>query len=168
MLLPLTLLTLALLPAQPADPTLPPANAQVRYTAIGHGVQIYRCTASQPASQPITFAWQFQGPEATLYDTTTGAEIGSHSAGPTWTWKDSSAVVGKLLQSKPSPDPAAIPWLLLEAHSTGEPGALSDIKFVRRSDTQAGQAPTTGCGAQHYDNVIRVPYQATYTFYTAQ
>jgi hypothetical protein len=165
MLLPLTLLT-ALLAPQTSDPTAPPPSAQVSLTVIGHGVQIYRCTA-QAAAQPITFAWILQEPEATLYDPATGAETGKHTAGPKWTWKDESAIVGKVLQKAPSPDPNAIPWLLLEAHSTGEPGALSNVKFVRRSNTQAGQAPTSGCDAAHVDNLIRVPYQATYTFYTA-
>ena len=158
------LFALILLPQTPTpDPTLPPPNAHVSYTVLGHGVQIYRCT-----SQSSGFQWIFQEPEATLFDTTTHQPVGTHTAGPTWTWHDQSAIVGKPLQKQPSPDPASIPWLLLEAHSTGEPGALSNIKFVRRSNTQAGAAPATGCDAQHQDNLIRVPYEATYTFYTAQ
>jgi len=161
MFLPITLLTLAFLPQTP-DATVPPPSAQVRLTVIGHGVQIYKCTA-----QAASFQWVFQEPEATLYDAATGAEVGKHSAGPTWTWKDDSAVVGKVLQKSAGPDPNAIPWLLLEAHSTGEAGVLSDIKFVRRSETQAGQAPATGCDAAHVDNLLRIPYQAKYTFYAA-
>jgi hypothetical protein len=139
-----------------------PANAHPEYTVVGHGVQIYKCTTKDAALQ-----WVFQEPEATLFDTLSKQPVGVHTAGPTWTWNDKSAVVGKLLQSKPSPDPNSIPWLLLEAHSTGEPGALSKIKFVRRSDTQAGTAPTAGCDAQHQDSTARVPYEATYTFYSA-
>jgi len=155
------------LPVQPADPTLPPPTAQLRYTAIGRGVQIYRCTA-QTTTQPITFQWVFKEPEATLIDPTTGQQLGKHTAGPTWAWKDGSALVGKVLQKSSAPDAAAIPWLLLEAHSTGGPGVLSGITLIRRSETQAGISPTTGCDAQHQDNLIRVPYRATYTFYTAQ
>jgi hypothetical protein len=168
MLLPLTILTLAFL--QTPDNTLPPTPAQIRYTTIGNGVQIYRCTAT-PAVAPATtatFTWAFQSPEASIIDPTTGKELGSHSAGPTWTWTDGSAVTGKLLQKHPAADPADIPWLLLETHSTGQPGALSGIAFVRRSNTQAGQSPATGCDAAHLETVIRVPYQATYTFYTAR
>lgn len=160
MLLPLMLFFLARVP-QSADPTLPPPAAIARYTVVGHGVQIYRCTA-----QANVFQWTFQEPEATLYDQT-GAETGKHSAGPAWTWKDGSALVGKVLQKSASPDSANnIPWLLLEAHSTGNPGALSNITLIRRSNTQAGQAPATGCDAQHQNSLVRVPYQATYTFYT--
>jgi len=165
-MLPLTAIIALSFFFQTPDATTP-ANAHAEYTVVGHGVQIYKCTTQTQAAPP-TFKWVFQSPEATLFDTTSKQPVGVHSAGPTWTWNDKSAVVGKLLQSQPSPNPDSIPWLLLEAHSTGEPGALSSIKFVRRSNTQAGAAPATGCDAQHQDNIIRVPYEATYTFYSAQ
>jgi hypothetical protein len=163
-----TLALLALLASpQTPDATLPPAAAHVRYTLIGHGVQIYQCTASSDAAD-AAFQWTLQGPEALLYDPVAKQQVGTHTAGPTWTWNDGSAITGKVLQKQPSADPAAIPWLLLEAHTSGDKtGALTGIVFVRRSDTQAGAAPATGCDAQHRDNVLRVPYQATYTFYTA-
>jgi hypothetical protein len=137
-------------------------SAHAEYTVRGRGVQIYKCTAKDNA-----FNWTFQQPEATLFDAASKQLVGLHTGGPTWTWTDSSAIVGKLLRSKPSPDPANIPWLLLETHSAGETGALSNIKFVRRSDTQGGVAPTTGCDAEHQDNAVRVTYEATYTFYSA-
>jgi hypothetical protein len=142
--------------------TLPPVTAQPAYTVVGHGVQIYKCTVKDSMLQ-----WVFQAPEADLFDSITHQPVGTHTAGPTWTWADHSAVTGTLIASQPSPNPDSIPWLLLEAHSTGTPGALANIKFVRRSDTQAGAAPSTGCDAQHQDNVLRVPYEAVYTFYTA-
>jgi hypothetical protein len=160
MFLPVTLFFLALA-HQSADPTLPPPAAIAHYTVVGRGVQIYRCTA-----QANVFQWTFEEPEAILYDQT-GAETGKHSAGPTWTWKDGSALVGKVLQKSPASDSANnIPWLLLEAHSTGGPGALSNITLIRRSNSQGGQPPATGCDAQHQNSLVRVPYQATYTFYT--
>lgn len=165
MLPPSILFLLSFVLLQPLRDITIPTNAHVEYTVIGRGVQIYKCTVA--SATPGTLTWVFQEPEATLVDTLSKQTVGAHSAGPTWTWNDRSAVVGKQLQSIPSPDPASIPWLLLEAHSTGEPGALSNIKFVRRSDTQAGAAPATGCDAQHQDNIIRVPYEATYTFYSA-
>jgi len=145
-----------------ADPTVPPATAHAVFTVDGVGVQIYRCTP-QPGG---TFTWAFEAPEAKLLDRNTHEQIGSHSAGPTWTWTDGSAITGKLLQSKPSGDPAVIPWLLLETHPTGEiKGALSGITFVRRSETQAGGAPSYGCDAERANTLIRVPYGAIYTFY---
>jgi len=128
--------------AAPADPTLPPPTAHIEFTVIGHGVQIYKCEQINPA--PVTFQWVFQEPHADLF------------------------VTGKPLKSQPSPDRANIPWLLLETHSTGGPGTLANIKYVRRSETKAGAAPDNGCDDKHLDNIIRVPYEATYTFYSAQ
>ena len=157
-----TFLLTLLAPLQAQDVTQPPPNAQLRYTTEGVGVQIYHCTA-----QSGSFQWVFDQPEATLFDPTTKQEVGTHGAGPTWTWKDGSSITGKVLQKQASTDPLAIPWLLLETKASGEAsGALTGIVFVRRSNTQAGMAPATGCDAQHQDNILRVPYEATYTFYT--
>ena len=163
MFLSTAMLALALLPQAP-DTTLPPSNAHVSLTAQGYGFQIYRCTP-RPGG---TFQWVFETPEATLLDPTTHQVVGKHSAGPVWSWNDGSAIAGQVLQTQPSTDPANIPWLLLEAHSTGGPGALAGIAYVRRSDTQAGAAPAYGCDAARAGNTLRVPYKATYTFYTAK
>ena len=160
----LALLALIVSP-QNADPTLPPANAHVKTTTVGLGVQVYRCTAS--ADAPANFKWTYLAPEATLFDPTTHQPVGTHSTGPTWTWNDGSAIEGKVVQTRPSDIAGSVPWLLLETHSTGAvSGELVGVTFVRRSDTQAGAAPSNGCDAAHQDNMLRVPYQATYTFYT--
>jgi hypothetical protein len=161
MLLPLILFA-GLYPPQTTDVTLPPANAHVRYMALGRGVQIYKCLAASDG-----FGWVYQAPEADLIDAKTHEPVATHGAGPTWTWKDGSSIIGKVVQKRVSDDPANIPWLLLETHSSGSAvGALSQIRLVRRSETQAGVAPATGCDAQHRDEVLRVPYAATYTFYS--
>ena len=163
MILPLALLVLAALPQTP-DSTLPPPSAHVRFTVDGHGVQTYNCSAVNDG-----FKWVFVEPAAGLFDPSTHQQVGAHSAGPTWTWNDGSAITGKVLQTTPSPDPANIPWLLLETHPSGTvKGELTGITFVRRSNTQAGKAPAAGCDAQHVNVVLRVPYQATYTFYSAE
>jgi hypothetical protein len=156
---------LALIAPQSPDPTLPPSSAHVKATAVGLGVQIYRCTA--PADAPSNFQWNFEAPEATLFDPSTHQPVGAHGAGPKWTWKDGSEITGKVLQKRPSETAGNVPWLLLETHSTGvASGELTGVTLVRRSDTQAGAAPATGCDAAHQNIVLRVPYQATYTFYT--
>jgi hypothetical protein len=160
----LALLAFIVSPQTP-DPTLPPAKAHVKTTAVGLGVQVYRCTA--PVDAPANFKWTYLAPEATLFDPTTHQPVGTHSAGPTWTWNDGSAIEGKVVQTRPSDVAGSVPWLLLETHSTGAAsGELAGVTLVRRSDTQAGAAPSTGCDAAHQDNMLRVPYQATYTFYT--
>jgi len=162
-----SLLALALLLVPQAgspttDRTLPPdPAAKPIVTVQGKGVQIYRCEA-----KPDGAAWVFVAPEATIYQ---GAEtVGSHGAGPIWRWKDGSNVAGKVLVSQPAPATKAIPWLLL----TGTPspgnsveGVLAHVSYVRRSDTQGGNAPEEGCDSQHIGAVVRVNYSATYTFY---
>lgn len=156
-----TLILLALL-AQSPDSTQPPAAAHIAYTVEGRGSQIYRCT-----QQGSAYAWVFQSPEATLYEATTHRQTGTHSAGPTWTWNDGSSITGQVLQKSSSSDPDSVPWLLLAATPAGTTtGVLTPIKLVRRSDTHGGNAPATGCDASHGDAVLRVPYTATYTFYT--
>ena len=141
------------------DVTLPPAGAKARYTVSGEGVQIYLCTT--------TGKWALQEPQAKLVDPKTEQPVGTHSKGPIWTWSDGSILLGDVLQQKPSPD--SIPWLLLSVTSTGKKGALSDIAYVRRSDTQGGIVPSSVlCGSNNTDETLRVPYAATYTFYTAK
>jgi hypothetical protein len=162
MLLSIALLVLSGLPKTP-DPTLPPANAHVNATAVGLGVQVYQCLAAQDGA----FQWTFQEPQATLFDPSTHQPVGTHAAGPTWTWSDGSSVTGKVLQKKASDVAGSVPWLLVQVHAAGAAsGKLTGVTLVRRSDTQAGGAPATGCDATHQNIVIRVPYQATYTFYT--
>ncbi len=148
---------------QTPDATLPPASAHLAVTAEGLGVQIYHCMPKPDG----TFQWVFQEPQATLFDPATHQPVGKHSAGPTWTWNDGSAITGKVIQQTPAKDAANVPWLLLEAHSNGTPGVLANVAFVRRSNTQAGAAPDYGCDAARADSTISVPYEATYTFYTA-
>ena len=146
---------------QAVDPTLPPPDARVKIAAVGLGVQVYKC-----APQDGSYQWVLEMPVATLFDPTTHQALGTHSAGPTWTWSDGSSITGKVLEKQPSADPANVPWLLLATHPEGTTvGMLTDVTLVRRSDTQAG-VPTMACDAEHQNNEVRVPYQATYTFYT--
>ncbi len=159
-LLSLSFLAAALAPQ--TDATLPPATAHVRLIADGLGTQAYQCTLTGS-----TFAWVYKEPLSDLFDPKTHQPVGTHTAGPTWTWNDSSAITGTVLKTVPSSDANALPWLLLETHSTGTPGALADITYVRRSDTQAGTSPTSACDAEHNGNTAKVPYKATYTFYAS-
>ena len=156
---------LAALPQSPsalaADPTLPPANAPVLFAAVGTGVQIYVCAAAAPAPY-----WTLQAPQATLTDAASGRKLGTHTAGPTWTWNDGSSVHGVVVAKLASPEPDSVPWLLLAAQPAGgeRHGALADVTWIRRSETHGGNAPAEGCDAEHVGVSVRVPYRATYTF----
>jgi hypothetical protein len=144
------------------NPTEPPPSQRAILTATGKGVQIYTCQQSAAGPQ-----WVFQAPEATLIDTS-GKPIGTHGAGPIWKSNDGSTVKGEVLQKSASPDATSIPWLLLKAVSPSGSGIMTQVEFIRRSDTQGGSSPTTGCDAQHLNTILRVPYTATYTFYSAK
>jgi hypothetical protein len=143
------------------NPTAPPPTQRPILTVTGKGVQIYACQQSPTGTQ-----WVFQAPEATLIDAS-GKPVGTHAAGPIWKSNDGSTVKGELLQKSASPEPTSIPWLLLKAASPSGSGIMARVEYIRRSDTHGGASPTTGCDAQHLNSVSRVPYTATYTFYSA-
>ena len=147
--------------AQAVDATQPRASQHAVLTVQGRGAQIYTC---QPVA--ASFQWVFQAPVARLFDQN-GAEVGTHADGPTWTMQDSSSIQGVLQTKQPAPDGANIPWLLLKAVKPQRSGILTAVEFIRRSDTQGGVAPATGCDATHKGDLARVPYAATYTFYSA-
>ncbi|MBB5318360.1 DUF3455 domain-containing protein [Tunturibacter empetritectus] len=155
-----TLLFTALASAQ--SPTDPPPTQRPILTVTGKGVQIYACQQTDSGPQ-----WIFKAPDATLYDKS-GTPIGTHGAGPMWVSNDGSIVKGNLLQKTDSPEPQAIPWLLLKAAGTTGSGIMTHVEFIRRSDTHGGIAPTIGCDAQHLTTTTRIDYSATYTFYSAK
>jgi hypothetical protein len=148
--------------AQAQDHTQPPPDQRPILTVTGKGVQIYTCQQASASPQ-----WIFQAPEAILTDSS-GTPVGAHGAGPIWKSKDGSTVKGEVLQKSASPDPGAIPWLLLKATSPTGSGVMSHVEYIRRSDTHGGIAPSTSCDAGHVNASARIPYTATYTFYSAK
>jgi hypothetical protein len=155
--------------AAPTAPTVPaalrvPASQTVSLEAMGKGVQIYACEPDK--TDPTRFAWVFQQPEATLFDSG-GKQVGKHYAGPTWESNDGSKVIGAVTARDDGPDATAIPWLLLTAKSTSGQGVFSATKSIQRLNTVGGKAPAEGCDRTSVGAVARVPYQATYYFYDA-
>jgi len=135
-----------------------PAGHELAFELSAEGVQIYVCGASAGAQ-----AWAFQAPEAKLVDSR-GQPAGTHYAGPTWEGVYGSKVVGAKVESA-TPDPAAIPWLLLRASSNAGTGRMADVTFVQRIQTSGGMAPQGGCGTSNVGAVVRVPYRAVYCYY---
>jgi hypothetical protein len=138
-----------------------PAGNGLAFELRADGVQIYSCASASGAPRP---AWVLQAPEATLLDDR-GQRAGTHRAGPTWEALDGSSVVGAKVEAA-TPDPSAIPWLLLRAasHGAGQ-GRMADVTFVQRIQTSGGMAPSDGCNAATVGTVVRVPYHAVYCFY---
>ena len=150
--------------AQQPDPTLPPPSEHAILTLHAIGSQIYSC---QPTGNRNQYQWTFLAPAARLFDST-GKEVATHGDGPTWNYQDSSSIQGIVKAKSTPPDPAAIPWLLLKATNPQRNGILTTVEYIRRSDTQGGAAPATGCDAEHQGALARIPYTATYTFYSAK
>ncbi len=140
-------------------PELAPAPDQdLAFVLSATGVQKYTCAATETG-----FAWTFVAPEADLFKR--DCQVGIHYAGPTWEYQDGSTVVGARV-SGASPDPTAIPWLLLAATSHGdERGKMTKVSSIQRLSTTGGLAPTTGCDAAHVGDAADVPYTADYFFY---
>jgi hypothetical protein len=132
---------------------VPPGN-RLSLRTFGVGVQIYRWNGT---------GWIFVAPQAVLFaDASEGAIVGIHFGGPTWESVDGSEVVGAVNQSC-TPDPSAIPWLLLRSVSTEGPGVFDRVSYIQRLHTVGGKAPAVP-GA-FLGQVARVPYTADYLFY---
>lgn len=147
--------------AQTTPTTITPPAGHVPFDAtFGVGVQIYKCDGN---------AWTFVAPRATLHNIV-GKKVGDHFAGPTWQWRDGSAVVATKAGEAPSPI-GAIPHLLLRATST-TPGKTGDhlakTSYIQRLATTGGTAPAAGtCNARTAGTTAEVRYTAAYVFWKA-
>ncbi len=148
--------------ASAQDVTTPPATEHAVLTVEGRGVQIYSCTKAGPTAR-----WVFVAPAARLFDKD-GVEVGTHGDGPVWQLQDGSSVQGNAVARSMSPDAGSIEWLLIKAVRTNGSGKLAGVEFVRRSDTKGGVPAETGCDAAHLGDIVRVPYTATYTFFSSR
>ena len=139
-----------------------PATDSLLRTLWADGVQIYECRAkADGAGFP---EWVFVAPDAKLVDSN-GVLVGHHYAGPTWEANDGSKVVGVVKAKADATSPHAIPWLLLETHSTGTPGLFAKVTTIQRVATVGGVAPDKGCGTATIGKQERVPYTAQYAQY---
>jgi hypothetical protein len=160
------LLGLSLANAQKESPPEVPASVQTRpgedvvLLAHASGSQIYACQAGTDGK----FTWTLKAPEAELTDRN-GQVIGSHSAGPTWKLKDGSEVSGKALAHVDSPDPASIPWLLVNVVNHSGKGVLANVTTIQRVHTRGGNPPLEGCDESHRDAQTKSSYTADYYFY---
>ena len=140
------------------------AEQALALRAQANGVQIYTCAAVDDSSH---FAWTLKGPEADLFDSS-GRKIGRHYAGPTWEAFDGSKVGASVRARADSPDGRAIPWLLLAATSNAGTGVLTHVASIQRLNTAGGaNPPPQTCDAANVGAERRVPYTATYYFYSA-
>jgi Protein of unknown function (DUF3455) len=138
----------------------PPAGARLVAHFHAAGAQVYACKVSPQGS----LAWSLKAPDARLFDAT-GAEVGSHGAGPSWSVRDGSRATAKKLAQIDAPRANAVPWLLLEVTSTAGNGVLSPATYVQRVGTSRGQAPGDGCLGATLGSEVAIDYAAEYYFY---
>lgn len=141
----------------------PSANEILSLESRATGVQIYTCSARR--DDPYNYEWTFIAPEAELRDAA-GKRLGRHYAGPTWESDDGSKVVGDVKARDNGSDANAIPWLLLAAKSNSGNGVFAKTTSIQRLDTVGGKAPADGCGESQAGQRLRVPYTATYYFFS--
>jgi hypothetical protein len=125
---------------------------KVAFRAYAEGFQIYRWNGT---------SWSFVAPEAVLYDQDDEV-IGTHYAGPTWESNSGSTVKGAVLE-RATPNPAAIPWLLLGAVDSEGPGIFNGVTHIQRVNTVGGLAPAYA--GDFVGEEVWVPYAADYYFY---
>jgi hypothetical protein len=162
-------------PIQPPDvPSIiqVPAGNQPFRVAHAIGTQDYVCLSTGWASAAY-------GPQATLFNDDKeqilthflGAyPVGSDAYFPTWQdSRDTSTVWASAVKdAKYTPDPTAIPWLLLKVvgKAAGPTGGDKMIvtTYIQRVNTTGGLIPTRTCDPG--DRAL-VPYTADYYFYKA-
>jgi Protein of unknown function (DUF3455) len=130
-------------------------------TVHAKGDQIFHCVLKAGE-----YSWKWHAPEAKLYDTQKQALVGSHGAGPSWTYKDGSSIKAKAIQKIDAPDKASAAWLLLEVTEHKGDGLMAQASYIQRIDTKDGVAPSSGCDANHLGSERRVRYSADYVFYS--
>jgi hypothetical protein len=140
------------------------AGETLAETLPARGVQIYECRAASGAQW--RYAWKFVAPEADLFDGD-GEQIGVHGVGPYWQAVDGSRLVGEVKARADAPLAHAIPWLLMVVtNATGPAGRFSRITSIQRIDTVGGAAPVEACTPELVGVRTRMPYSATYRFFS--
>lgn len=146
------------LPAQCSSIEIPVENKLVLHV-YARGVQIYRWNGT---------TWDFQAPRATLFaEENYFGDVGIHYAGPKWESKSGSVVEGRRVTGTGcTPDPTAIPWLLLSKYSVAGSGIFNSVIYIQRVNTTGGLVPAAPGLTE--GELKEVPYTAEYYFYRAQ
>jgi hypothetical protein len=133
----------------------PPAGSTLVFHAYARGQQVYRWDGA---------SWTLTGPSAQLFADAEGEGlVGTHYTGPTWESTSGSTVVGAVID-RCTPNPDAVPWLLLGAAKNEGPGVFQEVTHIQRVNTVAGKAPAE---AGTVGQVREIPYSAEYFFYQA-
>jgi hypothetical protein len=149
-----------------------PAGNRLFRAAHAVGTQDYVCISTGWASRAY-------GPQATLFDDENEQilthflspyPVGSNTFWPTWQDSHDTSTVwaDPIKDASYTPDPTAIPWLLLRVvgRAEGPTGGdkMTGATYIQRVNTTGGLRPTGAC--TEGDKAL-VPYTADYYFYKA-
>jgi hypothetical protein len=138
-------------------------KVEFRFQTLPDSVQIYTCKSAGQS-----FAWSGPDPDAMMADAAHKLTV-HHYKGPTWEATDGSIVrsEGPLAKHYLASTASAVHWLELPAKDGAK--QFAKVTFIHRIDTTGGLPPSAQpCDAQHAGDQERVPYSATYLFYTPQ
>lgn len=146
------------LPAQCSSIEVPVGN-KLSFHAYAKGVQVYKWNGG---------TWDFVAPVATLFaEENYFGEVGTHYVGPKWESKSGSKVEGRRVAGTGcTPDPTAIPWIILYKYETSGSGIFSSVTFIQRVNTKGGIPPSSA--GSEVGETKEVPYTAEYYFYRAE
>ena len=147
------------LPTPLCDSIQVPEGNKVSFHVYARGVQLYRWNGG---------SWDFVAPVAKLFaEENYFGEVGDHYRGPVWESKSGSKVEARRVPGTGcTPDPTAIPWLLLSKYEASGSGIFSRVTYIQRVNTTGGLAPSTPGLVE--GEVKEVPYTAEYYFYRAE
>jgi hypothetical protein len=165
------------LPPLPSPTLAVPDGNRLAFALDATGVQVYTCTKSATG----TYAWVFAKPVADLYELDERELAGKHflaTAGngagkPTWQWLDDGSSVSGARVAAFTPDPTAIPWLLLSGAAHDGTGRMTKVSYIQRLLTTGGIAAgipaSSSCAADaDVGTSGSSPYTARYYFYRPQ
>ena len=132
---------------------------------IVSGTQNYECAAKP--GEPAAFGWVLRDVDSRLVDSAGRVVARHYYPGPTWESVDGSKLVTVVKARVPSPDPSAVPWLLLGVKSATGEGPFSRTTSIQRVRTTGGMPSPQGCSSTSAGQVLKVDFTATCYFYRA-
>lgn len=141
----------------PSPEIASPSSNQV-FSLEASGEQLFKCTRDTQG-----WYWKFVSPNAYLFDPATNQAVIKHGYRFGFNHQDGSRLSARIIKIHRLPD--HLPEALFVTQSTPTPGALHDIAYVQRTKCHGG-LPKTPCTAQKKDTILRVPYSATYIFFS--
>ena len=122
------------------------------------GEQIFQCSRDMKG-----WFWRFETPNAYLFDPATNQAVAKHGYRFSFAHNDGSTIYTRIIRVGEN-DGKNIPEALFYVIEHKNNGRLGNGRYVLRTDT-SGRMPTRSCTEARKDQWLKVPFEATYTFY---